>query len=255
MKLKGADPEQLVPALNDLAAEKGYTKIFAKVPAGKLAPFTEAGYVEEARIPRFYSGAEDAAFLGYYLDEERAEPGNAEELERVLQLAEQRQAPGGGLDPLAASMTLRPCTPDDVEPMSAIYRTVFPSYPFPIHDTAYLAETMKTDVRYFGILADGGQLVALSSSEMERGSRSVEMTDFATLPDWRGHGFAVHLLEAMESEMRTLGMKTAFTIARAVSPGMNITFAKSGYEYGGRLINNTDISGHIESMNVWHKAL
>jgi hypothetical protein len=36
---------------------------------------------------------------------------------------------------------------------------------------------------------------------------------------------------------------------------MNITFAKLGYRYGGRLINNTNISGSIESMNVWYKSL
>jgi len=32
---------------------------------------------------------------------------------------------------------------------------------------------------------------------------------------------------------------------------MNITFAKAGYRYAGTLVNNTDISGTIESMNVW----
>jgi hypothetical protein len=36
---------------------------------------------------------------------------------------------------------------------------------------------------------------------------------------------------------------------------MNITFAKAGYAYGGRLHNNTNIAGNIESMNVWYKSL
>jgi hypothetical protein len=36
---------------------------------------------------------------------------------------------------------------------------------------------------------------------------------------------------------------------------MNITFAKNGYEYAGTLKNNTNISGNIESMNVWYKHL
>jgi hypothetical protein len=48
-------------------------------------------------------------------------------------------------------------------------------------------------------------------------------------------------------------MKTLYTIARSHSAGMNITFAKKGYLFGGTLINNTDISGKIESMNVWYK--
>jgi hypothetical protein len=44
-----------------------------------------------------------------------------------------------------------------------------------------------------------------------------------------------------------------FTIARARSTGMNVTFAKNGYSFAGTLINNTNISGRIESMNVWYK--
>ncbi|MDD4047577.1 MAG: putative beta-lysine N-acetyltransferase, partial [Clostridia bacterium] len=39
------------------------------------------------------------------------------------------------------------------------------------------------------------------------------------------------------------------------SYGMNISFAKHRYQYCGTLINNTNISGSIESMNVWYKAL
>jgi hypothetical protein len=44
-----------------------------------------------------------------------------------------------------------------------------------------------------------------------------------------------------------------YTIARAISVGMNITFARCGYDFGGTLVNNTQIAGRIESMNVWYK--
>ena len=46
------------------------------------------------------------------------------------------------------------------------------------------------------------------------------------------------------------GIKTVYTIARAVSYGMNITFAKQGYVYGGAPFQNTHISGSIENMNI-----
>lgn len=36
---------------------------------------------------------------------------------------------------------------------------------------------------------------------------------------------------------------------------MNTTFARSDYEYGGTLVNNTLIGDDIESMNVWYKHL
>ena len=63
------------------------------------------------------------------------------------------------------------------------------------------------------------------------------------------------LLLEMEQAMPGLGISTLYTIARACSHGMNITFARCGYTYGGMLVNNTQISGAIESMNVWYKRL
>jgi putative beta-lysine N-acetyltransferase len=138
--------------------------------------------------------------------------------------------------------------------MSRLYRKVFPSYPFPIEDPEYIKQTMRTHVQYYAFVSNG-QLLALSSAEMDLTQKNVEMTDFATLPPYRGQGLAVQLLKHMETQMAAQGMATAYTIARAVSPGMNITFAKQAYQYNGRLINNTHISGQIESMNVWSKGL
>ena len=69
------------------------------------------------------------------------------------------------------------------------------------------------------------------------------MTDFATHPSHRSQGLASFLLYEMEQEMTKRGIKTAYTIARSVSYGMNITFAKHAYTLAGTLINNTNISG------------
>ena len=99
------------------------------------------------------------------------------------------------------------------------------------------------------------KLAAISSCEMDIQSENVEMTDFATLPDYRSRGLASFLLAEMESEMKRRGIVMAYTIARTESYGMNITFGKHGYRYTGTLVNNTNISGGIESMNVWYKPL
>ena len=44
-------------------------------------------------------------------------------------------------------------------------------------------------------------------------------------------------------------------MARSLSYGMNIAFSKMGYNYSGTVINNANISGAIESLNIWHKDL
>ena len=59
----------------------------------------------------------------------------------------------------------------------------------------------------------------------------------------------------MEKAMQQQGITSRFTIARLISSAMNKSFLTAGYLYGGTLINNTNISGSIESMNVWYKNL
>jgi len=138
--------------------------------------------------------------------------------------------------------------------MASLYKKIFISYPFPIYQPQYLEQTMKTHVDYFGAELEG-KLVALSSAEKDKENKNVEMTDFATLPEWRGYGLAQNLLLKMEKYIRQEKFLTAYTIARAYSLGMNLVFANNDYIYRGCLINNTNISGQIESMNVWSKNL
>jgi putative beta-lysine N-acetyltransferase len=144
--------------------------------------------------------------------------------------------------------------PTDTTKMAALYRAVFPSYPFPILDPEYLRSCMEDHVLYVGAEWDG-TLAAISAAEMDPSDKNAEMTDFATLPEFRRQGLARRLLARMEKETRDFGIRTAYTIARAGSPGMNLTFAQSGYTFAGTLVNNTHIAGRIESMNVWFKEL
>jgi putative beta-lysine N-acetyltransferase len=252
MKLGGFDPERVAVTLISKAADAGYSKIFAKVPDSAENVFLRHGFQVEARIPGFYNGNAGAVFLGFYLTGKRAHEENCVALDSLLDIY---------LDNLSATVTdlppgfsLRRCSRRDASQMAQIYSSVFPTYPFPINDPSYLCHSMETHVDYFGCEVLG-RLIALSAAEMDTENENVEMTDFAALPAWRGYRVSIHLLLTMEDAMRARNIKTAYTIARSSSPGMNITFARSGYHYGGRVINNTNISGQIESMNVWYKRL
>jgi putative beta-lysine N-acetyltransferase len=254
MKIDRADPLFLIQKLKALAEQNGYTKIFAKIPVNYNDIFLTAGFEIEAQVPGLYNGELDGVFSGYFLDDNRKIEENATELDQILELSKSKSGNGVNTGEIRQNAVIRKCEPKDVERMAEIYREVFPSYPFPIDEPNYILETMRSHVVYFGVEVDG-KLVALSSSEMDVTAQNVEMTDFATMPDHRGHGYAIHLLAQMEIEMQHREIKTAFTIARAVSPGMNITFSKMGYTYGGRLKNNTNISGQMESMNIWYKPM
>ena len=152
-------------------------------------------------------------------------------------------------------MNIRFCHPEDASEMSQVFRSVFETYPFPIFDAEYLTTVMKNKQACYFCIEKDQQINAIAASEIDPDHKGVEMTDFATLPEYRGQGLAGILLENMERAMVGKGLKTAFSIARALSPAMNILFASKGYAFGGTLVNNTNISGRIESMNVWYKPL
>ena len=239
--------------LVQVAKENHYSKICAKVPERHSDIFGDAGFHEEARIPEFYPDNEASLFMGCFLDRARIIEPALGTMKKNLSIARQKHG-DDAVESLKDGFRLRQCQETDAAMLAHLYQKVFPSYPFPIHDPEYILSTMKSHVDYFGIETEG-RLVAASSAEMDAQAAAVEMTDFATLPKWRGNGFAQILLSRMEEAMRRKGFHTAYTIARAMSAGMNITFSKAGYQMAGRLKNNTNISGEIESMNVWYKNL
>lgn len=242
-------PERLIA----IAREKGYGKIFGKLNEIQSLPFISQKYIIEARALNMYPHSREGLFLAYYIDDERKNEDEKEIYEKNLKLA--RCKKGSKTEQLdMRRFSIRTCRESDIPSMTSIYKTVFPTYPFPIHDENYLLKTMKENVNYYCIESND-EIIALSSAEKDMDFSYVEMTDFATLPDWRGNGLAVHLLRMMGREMKKQGLRYSFTIARAASPGMNITFARRNYTYGGRLKNNTNISGKIQSMNVWYKTL
>lgn len=253
MKLHEEDSCEIVRNLDMLATSRGYSKIFAKVPVWARERFLADGYVEEACIPGFYPGGEDVSFMGKYFTKTRAREQEPQLVFDVLAAAE-TTAVISNSTPLPSGFSARIAGEADVEEMAKIYSEVFASYPFPIHDPAFLRAAMEDSTMFFAIW-NSTTIAALCSAEMDVCSASAEMTDFATPPAYRGNGFALFLLRKMEEAVIARGIRALFTIARAYSYGMNITFARNGYRYGGTLTNNTNISGRLESMNVWYKIL
>lgn len=253
MKLDESDLSEIPQKLDRLAEKNLYTKIVAKIPCKFKNIFLESGYEQEAFIPKFYNGDGDGCFMCKYFDEKRKVNVLNSKCKEILKTALKKDVPDVKKS-LERGYVCRRANENDIPSIVDLYRAVFISYPFPIFDEKYIAQTMKENVIYFGVWHEN-KLIALSSIEMDKHNCNAEMTDFAVLNEYRGNGFALYLLEEMENNFNRLNIKTAFTIARAKSAGMNITFAKKGYIYAGTLVNNTDISGQIESMNVWYKNI
>lgn len=267
LELAPADMPEVLDELDELAMEEGYGKIVAKGRGADYHEFVSRGYRTEAVVPQLYQNGDDGVFLGKFLDHEREADPEDRRVQEVLKVAlaeagltgpggvpEHGEASHGVRKQPPSAVEFREATPDDLVKLATCYRLVFDSYPFPIHDPAHLREERERGTRFFSAW-ENGDLIAASSMEPGGASGTVEMTDFATLPTHRGRGLASWLLRLMDRAARDTGHRVAYTIARAVSFGMNITFARRSYIFAGTLVNNTQIGGSIESMNVWYKGL
>lgn len=255
MSLGAADPLAVINGLHLLAEQNNYSKLFAKVPADIATHFLDSGFMEEARVPGMYKNSQDVLFMGKFLHPDRGRMADREKINHVLHVCETKKDLGHGKS--SSKFSLRILREANCREMAEIYRRVFKSYPFPITDPEYLLETMRSHVVYAGVFREE-KLIALASAEIDTAEGHAELTDFATLSDHQGSRLSGHLLEFLLGHLQEhpeLNIQTGYTIARAVSYGMNITFARSGFSFGGTLINNTNISGSMESMNVWYKKL
>lgn len=253
MKLEEENYTDVIESLDDLAKKNSYTKIIAKVPENAKDFFVNNGFTPRAYIQNFYQGKEDVFFVSKFFSKDRDNFKNKNEVFNIIQLAMEKSEKFIPLT-LEKGYNIEQLTSQNIPAMTSLYKDVFESYPFPIFDENYILKTMNDNIDYFGAFFEG-RMVAVASCEMDVKNQNAEMTDFATLPKFRGNHLAWHLLKAMEKSARKKGIKTAYTIARAKSISMNVTFAKMGYEFGGTLVNNTNICGQIESMNVWYKKL
>jgi putative beta-lysine N-acetyltransferase len=252
IKLGKKDGQDILDVLRRMAAENAYTKIFCKVPEWAAPLFIADGYMTEAMIPRFYQGNEAAFFMAKYTDSDRLMKLETQSLGELSDLL--KSVPGKEKISKKGKYKLRQLGTEDVAQITDLYRNVFLSYPFPIHNPGYILKTMQANVRYFGAVKKG-KLVAVASAEIDQEGKNAEMTDFATDPEFRGQKLGQLLLTKMEKEMEAQRLKTLYTIARLKSMAMNKVFLKHQYQYAGTLLSNTNISGSIESMNVYYKHL
>jgi len=254
MKLDERDTEIILDEISTLANRNKYSKLFCKIPRHIAPVFLANGYVLEAFIPKFYSMQEDVFFVSKFLNSDRLLNIEKEQLLSLNKLLQEKPKKKKSLKKTTSGYTIRKLNKHDVGQITDIYGDIFDTYPFPIHNPEYILKTMDENVQYFGA-EKNGKLAALASSEIDFEGKNAEMTDFATRTAHAGKNLSVLLLKAMEKEMKNQGIKTLYTIARLNSIPMNKTFLRFDYEYSGTLIKNTNISGKIESMNVYYKHI
>jgi len=207
------------------------------------------GFVPEASMPGFYEGERDCEVLRLALDGERSTLANPKEVARVdaLLAASRPPKPPPAVDTVAA-------TEEDASAIAALLGETFSQYPTPSGDADYIAEAIA-DGTPFRFVRDHGEVVACASADLVPLARTAELTDCATRPSHRGQGLLRVLLSDLMGDLRRMDYPTAFTLARARVPGVNLAFQRLGFALRGRMTQSVRIGAGIEDMNVWSRAL
>ena len=142
----------------------------------------------------------------------------------------------------------------DAPAIAALIAGSFSYYPTPSGVPSYVAKQIREGIP-FRMARDGAELVACASADLVPEARTAELTDCATRPDHRGQGLMQALLADLMEDLRQMDYPTAFTLARAKEPGMNLVFRRLGFTWRGRTPRSCRIGDGFEDVNVWSRRL
>ncbi len=224
-------------------------KLIVKSRAEDVPFFIAHGFSCEAFIKGYFAG-DDMHFVTMYFSagRERSEKWHEEQLiiQKLVADKNKPEAP--------STEGIKVATISQAAELARLYKMIFKVYPTPLSEEAHIIKTMQEGTVYVYIEKDD-QIVSAASAEINVKFKNAELTDCATLPEAEGKGHMKKLLFFLEHKLRADGITCCYTIARSESFSMNKAFAKLGYTYGGRLINNCMIYSGIEDMNVWYKSV
>ncbi len=244
------DGEALGEQLLATADERGRGRVVVLAPPAVADGLLAAGFEEEGRIPGFYRGTSDCLVLGAYPDEERSDLARPVLVEEVHDLLEQQDAAPAARRDVETSLA----TVEDAEKIAELLGDTFAQYPTPSSDPAYVAEAIRDGVP-FRIVEREGEIAACASADLVREACTAELTDCATRPTHRGQGLMQAILNDLMDDLRDLSYPTAFTLARARIPGVNLAFQRLGFELCGTMPQSCRIGDGIEDMNIWARSL
>lgn len=227
-------------------------KLIIKGRSEDMLSFFERGLQPEAIVDRFFLGSNAYFFSKYYLPERKKNDQWITEDSIIQNIY--KMNPSLDKAPPPKEYEIKKVNEQFALQLSTLYQKVFPIYPTPLHDPEYVKKTMKEGTIYYAFVHKG-EIVSAASAETNHFYKNAELTDCATLPEHRKYGLMKVILQELEKELRSKGIFCAYSLARALSFGMNAVLFQLGYQYRGRMMNNCYIYDKLENMNMWVKNL
>lgn len=242
--------EDLVLENENKARFLNYEKIIVTTGEKNWRNYLNHGYQLEGVIDTFFNG-HPAYLMSFFLTAQRGNSLSSLEANKILRLARLKQA--SSRQQKEINFVIRDAKPSDQDVIFKIFQRVFSTYPSPIHDPEYLKKVLNNSL--FKVCLHEGEVISVASADIDWGNKGAEITDCATLPEFRGYGLMEKLVEGLEKTLKEKNVITLYSLARALSLGITKVFYRQGYAYSGRLVNNCHICGQYEDMNLWVKTI
>jgi len=243
---QGTKPSLFGRHLINLAVQKKLEKIWLWALPADVSEFLRCGFHIEGSLFRGKYG-EFAVSLAYYVNGAR---GHSDKLQLEKDIIHSvKKKPINQSKRLPLGIELKLLNESFARQISLLLTQVFTSYPSPVEDPQYIRSLIQEGNIFAGAFSQE-KLIGVAAAYPDPILNRCEMTDCATLEEYRGHSISERLLRTLEHEIQKHGSFILYTLARAQSYGMNRVFHKLGYSYQGRLIKNCDIAGSFEDMNL-----
>lgn len=235
----------------NFAKKENLEKIIANCTVQMLKPYIGSEFVIEGYVKGFLRG-EDAYFISYYINRNRAFSSSIKEENEILSKISIKKS-------LITKMpnkefVIRNANPGDIPQLIKLFSATFKTYPSPVFNSQYLKKVMNDKV-IFKVAQFENKIVSIASADMDVLNLNAEITDCATYENFRGKGLLSSLIIELEKDLKAKGFITAYSLSRAINPGINAVLNKLEYKYCGKLIKNCHICGSFEDMNIWSKSL
>src|SRR5690606_17640977 len=240
------DVHEVLSYLEESAKQHYASKVICYVRRADVDSFIAYGYVVEAIFKWYYQGVHAYVLSKYFSTERHNLQFEVEENEILLTIHQQKKE---SRKSLPDGFIARPATLADTQGLSEIYAKCFQVYPTPLKEVEYIQSCMQGDTLFY-VVTYQGQIVSAASAEKNPREKNAELTDCATLPEFRKYGLIRNLLHLLEEEMKSIDYVSIYSLARALSFGMNKALYQEGFQYTGRLIMNCYIYDKLEDMNL-----
>jgi putative beta-lysine N-acetyltransferase len=243
---------QNIKRIIHFASKQHLGKIICNCDIESFGNFVESGFHLEGKIDGYFRG-KDAFCMSYFISSKRKLYRNRDKenlfLIQSLNVKDTFIYSGDTL-----KYPIRNAKESDVKDMVELFSNVFFTYPSPVYDEEYLKQSMNKNVLY-KVAVDNGKIIGVASADMDKENLNAEITDCATHPQYRGKGILSNIIYSLELNLKNMGFITLYSLSRAINPGINFVLSKHDYKFRGRLINNCNICGGFENMNIWVKDI